>query len=54
MTTEYRDLELKEAEAQRDAAREHLNSAKTKKALREADENLQFWSSRVANLSQAL
>lgn len=54
MTSQYRDRELKEAEEELKAARKRFDNAKTKKAACLADEDLQFWGSRVANLTQVL
>ena len=54
MTREYRDRELKQAEKELTAARLRFDTAKTKGARRSADEDIQFWGSRVANLMQAL
>lgn len=54
MTKEYRDRELEAATREMNAARLRYDSAKTKSARISADEDLQFWGSRVANLSQVV
>lgn len=51
MTREYRLRELAKAEEGYAAARGRFNTAKTKKDRKEADEDLQFWGSKVAFLS---
>lgn len=51
MTNKYRLEQLTEAHQQYANARVRFESAKTKKAKREADEDLQFWGSKLAFLS---
>lgn len=53
MTAEYRTDELQYAIDQREAARAKFNSLKPGKARREAEEDLNFWQSRVAFLQNA-
>lgn len=50
MTREYRLHELAKAEQEHAAARIRFDTAKTNKARREVDEDLQFWGSKVAFL----
>lgn len=50
-TRPNREDQYAEAAAKRDAARLAWQNAKTKKAAREADEELQFWVGRCTMLS---
>lgn len=47
----YRQTQLAKAETELSAARTAYASARSKKARLEADENIQFWSNKVAFLS---
>lgn len=51
MTNEYRMANLAVAEKETIAARERYSTATTKKARREAAEDLEFWSNKTAFLS---
>lgn len=53
MNAEYRATELANAEAEQAAARKRMNEARTRKAWRQAEEDLNFWQSKVAFLKQA-
>jgi hypothetical protein len=53
MTEEYRVRELKRAEAEVTKARSEFLNAKTTKRRIEAEENLNFWQSKVAYLKAA-
>ena len=53
MTAEYRQRELTEAKAKFSAARTAWDNAKTRAARASADEDLQFWGSKVAYLEAA-
>lgn len=51
MTSKYRLTQLDNAYWQQKQARSRFETAKTKKARREAAEDLEFWGSKVAFLS---
>jgi hypothetical protein len=53
MTPEYRATTLENARHEYQAARERWNTAKTRKAKRDADEDLEFWGNKVAFLIHA-
>jgi hypothetical protein len=53
MTDEYRNEQLTTAKAEWTNARVAYDQAKTRKAKRDADEDLQFWGNKVAFLTHA-
>lgn len=54
MTTSYRTAQLESATRQRDAARAKMNAAKMgSRKWMDAEEELNFWQSKVAFLSHA-
>lgn len=53
MTQGYREAELSNARSESEQARQRMDSARTRKAWRQAEEDLSFWQSKVAFLSQA-
>jgi hypothetical protein len=53
MTPEYRATTLENARRESALARQRYESAKSRKAKRDADEDLEFWSNKVAFLVHA-
>jgi hypothetical protein len=53
MTDAYRQEQLETARRESAAARDRYNTAKTKGAKRDAAEDLEFWSNKVAFLTHA-
>jgi hypothetical protein len=53
MTDEYHSEQLATAKAEWTKARVAYDQAKTRKAKRDADEDLQFWGNKVAFLTHA-